>query len=245
MNQTWLIIGATSSIAKAFARAVAKDGAAVLLAGRDMDDLNRCAADCAARGAPLAEALALDLRESSGFASIVARMAEQEGALNVAMFAGSMPEQAEIDADPGLIGGVVTDSFTGPAELLQMLAPLIEARGTGTVVGVGSVAGDRGRIGNYVYGAAKAGFATYLSGLRNRLTRAGGHVVTVKPGFVDTAMTFGLEGMFLVASPDKVAEDILKAVRKKRNVIYTPFFWRYIMLIIRHVPEFIFKKLSI
>ncbi len=132
--------------------------------------------------------------------------------------------------------------------MLQLLASEIEARGAGTIVGVGgSVAGDRGRIGNYVYGAAKAGFATYLSGLRNRLTRAGGHVVTVKPGFVDTAMTWGgIEGMFLVASPpDAVARDILKAVAKRRNVIYTPFFWRWIMLIIRLIPEPIFKKLSI
>jgi short-subunit dehydrogenase len=126
-----------------------------------------------------------------------------------------------------------------------MLAPLIEARGSGTVIGVGSVAGDRGRIGNYVYGAAKAGFATYLSGLRNRLTRAGGHVVTVKPGFVDTAMTWGLPGMFLVSSPEAVADALLKAVRKRRNVLYTPFFWRYIMLIIRNIPEPIFKKMSI
>jgi len=125
------------------------------------------------------------------------------------------------------------------------LAPVIEARGGGTVVGVGSVAGDRGRIGNYVYGSAKAGFHTYLSGLRNRLNRSGGHVVTVKPGFVDTGMTWGIEGMFLVAPPEKVAEDILKAVAKKKNTIYTPFFWRYIMLIITHIPEFIFKKLSV
>jgi len=110
---------------------------------------------------------------------------------------------------------------------------------------VGSVAGDRGRIGNYVYGAAKAGFHTYLSGLRNRLTKSGGHVVTVKPGFVDTGMTWGLDGMFLVASPDDVARDILKAVNKGRNTVYTPFFWRYIMLIIRHIPEFLFKKMSI
>ena len=126
-----------------------------------------------------------------------------------------------------------------------MIAPLIEERGSGTIVGVASVAGDRGRIGNYVYGAAKAGFATYLSGLRNRLTKAGGHVVTVKPGFVDTAMTWGLPGMFLVASPNDVAKAILNAVDKKKNEIYTPFFWRYIMLIIRNIPEAIFKKMSI
>jgi short-subunit dehydrogenase len=156
-----------------------------------------------------------------------------------------MPPQAEIDADPALIAGVAADSFTGPAQVLSRVAPLIEARGAGTIVGVASVAGDRGRVGNYVYGAAKAAFATYLSGLRNRLTRSGGHVVTVKPGFVDTAMTWGLPGMFLVAPPEAVAASILKAVRRQRNVIYTPFFWRYIMMIIRAVPEPIFKKLSI
>ncbi len=158
---------------------------------------------------------------------------------------GQCPNRTEIDADPALIDGTVTDNFAGPARLLQMLAPLMEARGGGTVIGVGSVAGDRGRIGNYVYGAAKAGFHTYLSGLRNRLTRAGGHVVTVKPGFIDTAMTWGLPGLFLVATPDAVARDLTHAVAKKRNVIYTPFFWRYIMLIIRHIPEFIFKKMKI
>ncbi len=243
--KTWIILGATSAMARAFARKVAGDGAAVLLAGRDLEDLTMLATDCILRGARLAEALAFDARDAGGFAALIARMAAEEGELNAAVFVGSMPPQTEIDADPTLIDGTVTDSFTGPAHFLQMLAPLIEARGGGTVVGVGSVAGDRGRIGNYVYGAAKAGFHTYLSGLRNRLTRAGGHVVTVKPGFVDTAMTWGLPGMFLVAAPEAVADDIMKAVKKRRNVIYTPFFWRYIMLIIRHIPEPIFKKMKI
>ncbi|MEO1239094.1 MAG: SDR family NAD(P)-dependent oxidoreductase, partial [Pseudomonadota bacterium] len=96
-----------------------------------------------------------------------------------------------------------------------------------------------------VYGSAKAGFHTYLAGLRNRLGRSDVHVVTVKPGFVDTAMTWGLEGMFLVASPEKVAHDILRAVDKRRNVIYTPFFWWGIMSIIKSIPEPIFKKLSV
>ncbi|MGB7261246.1 MAG: SDR family NAD(P)-dependent oxidoreductase [Albidovulum sp.] len=245
MTTTWIILGATSAMARAFARAVSADGAAVLLAGRDADDLATLAADCALRGARLAEAVEFDARKPKGFAALITRMEAEEGELNAAVFVGSMPDQSAIDADPSLIDGVVTDSHTGPARFLQMLAPLMEARGGGTVVGVGSVAGDRGRLGNYVYGSAKAGFATYLSGLRNRLTRAGGHVVTVKPGFVDTAMTWGLPGMFLVASPDKVAADIQTAVKKKRNTIYTPFFWRYIMLIIMHVPEFIFKKMKI
>ncbi len=245
MTETWIILGATSSMARGFARAVADNGDAVLLAGRDMDDISQTAADCLARGARLAEPVRFDARKPAGFAAIIKRAEAEDGQINVAVFVGSMPEQDAIDADPALIDGTVIDNFAGPARFLQMLAPVLEARAGGTVVGVGSVAGDRGRIGNYVYGSAKAGFHTYLAGLRNRLTRSGGHVVTVKPGFVDTAMTWGIEGMFLVATPEKVAADILKAVKKKKNTIYTPFFWRYIMLIITHIPEFIFKKLSV
>ena len=245
MSESWIILGATSSMARAFARAVADRGDAVFLAGRDIEDIKATAQDCALRGARLAEVLTFDARKPDGFPKLIDRIEREEGQINAAVFVGSMPDQSAIDADPSLIDGTVADSFTGPARLLQMLAPVIEARGGGTVVGVGSVAGDRGRVGNYVYGAAKAGFHTYLSGLRNRLTRSGGHVVTVKPGFVDTAMTWGIDGMFLVAPPEKVAEDILNAVKKKRNVIYTPFFWRYIMLIIRSIPEPIFKKMSI
>ncbi|MFQ5438366.1 MAG: SDR family oxidoreductase [Paracoccaceae bacterium] len=245
MMENWLILGASSAIARAFARRVAKTGARVFLAGRDMDDLARSADDCRLRGAQTAEALRFDARRPAGFAAIYARLAAEDGVLNVAVFVGSMPEQSAIDADPALIDTTLGDSFTGPARFLQGFVPLMEARGAGTVVGLASVAGDRGRVGNYVYGSAKAGFATYLGGLRNRLTRAGGHVVTVKPGFVDTAMTWGLEGMFLVASPDDVAASIERAVQRRRNVIYTPFFWRLIMLIITHIPEAIFKKMSI
>lgn len=245
MAETWVILGATSSMARALARKLADRGDGLILAGRDMADLEATAADCQLRGAERAEAMRFDARDPETFGPILERLSEADTVLNAAVFVGSMPPQDQIDTDPGLIDGTVTDSFTGPARFLQAMAPMIEERSGGTVVGVGSVAGDRGRLGNYVYGAAKAGFHTYLSGLRNRLTRSGGHVVTVKPGFVDTAMTWGIEGMFLVAPPEAVADDILKAVRKKRNVIYTPFFWRYIMLIIRSVPEPIFKKLSI
>ncbi|WP_372838556.1 SDR family NAD(P)-dependent oxidoreductase [Phaeovulum sp.] len=244
-DRTWIILGASSAMARATARALAGEGAGLLLAGRDAADLALIAADCQLRGARFAEAVHFDARDAAGFAALIERASAEEGELNAAVFVGSMPAQADIDADPGLIGHVVSDNFSGPAEFLHRLAPLLEARGGGNIVGVGSVAGDRGRLGNYCYGAAKAAFHTYLSGLRNRLGRAGVHVVTVKPGFVDTAMTWGLPGMFLVASPDAVARAILKAVRKRRNVIYAPFFWRWIMLIIRTVPEPIFKKLKI
>lgn len=245
MSETWIILGATSAMARAFARKQAQSGANLLLAGRDMAELKRIAVDCQLRGASSAEAVGFDARKPAKFELVIDAATAHTGTLNAAVFVGSMPEQAAIDEDPGLIDGVIQDSFTGATRFLHLLAPHLEAREGGTIIGVGSVAGDRGRVGNYVYGAAKAGFHTYLSGLRNRLGRHGVHVVTVKPGFVDTAMTWGIEGMFLVASPEAVANDLLKAVRKNRNVVYTPFFWRYIMLIIRHIPEFIFKKLSI
>lgn len=245
MTETWIILGATSSMARAFARAVARDGANVILAGRDAKDLDASAADCRLQGASVAHAARFDARDANTFTTIIESATALEGMINVAVFVGSMPTQDQIDADPSLIAGTVTDNYAGPAAFLQMIAPHMEERGGGTVAGVGSVAGDRGRIGNYVYGSAKAGFHTYLSGLRNRLTRSGGHVVTVKPGFVDTAMTWGIEGMFLVATPDKIAADILKAVEKRKDVIYTPGFWRLIMGIIKAIPERLFKKLSV
>jgi len=191
MNSTWIIVGATSSMARAFARKVAEDGCHVLLAGRDMADMKRTKKDCELRGAPSAFAVMFDARKPGTFDEICVKAAVQDGEINVAVFVGSMPEQSAIDEDPNLIDGTIQDSFTGPAQLLHRLAPLMEERGCGTVIGVGSVAGDRGRLSNYVYGSAKAGFHTYLAGLRNRLGRSGVHVVTVKPGFVDTAMTWG------------------------------------------------------
>ncbi|MEO0946372.1 MAG: SDR family NAD(P)-dependent oxidoreductase, partial [Pseudomonadota bacterium] len=125
------------------------------------------------------------------------------------------------------------------------LAPLLEDNGKGTVVGVGSVAGDRGRLGNYVYGASKAGFHAYLSGLRNRLGRSGVHVVTVKPGTVDTAMTWGMDKLPFLAQPEKVAGDIVKAADKRKDVLYTPFIWWPVMTVIKSIPERVFKKLQI
>jgi short-subunit dehydrogenase len=245
MSETWIILGATSSMARAFAREVALQGAGLLLCGRDAGELQALATDGKLRGAAFAEALKFDARDVASFGPIAERARLTEGRLNVAVFCGSMPPQAEVETNPSLLPGVIADSFTGPAELLLMLAPLMEARGKGTVIGVGSVAGDRGRLSNHVYGAAKAGFATFLAGFRNRMARKGVHVMTVKPGFVDTAMTWGLPGMFLVASPEQVADALLRAARRKRNVLYVPTFWWFIMTIIKSVPEFVFKKLKI
>lgn len=245
MKQTWIILGASSAMAKAFARLVAGKGADLILCGRDHQDLEANAIDCLLRGSPAAQVMQFDSREPATFAPIINAGRETGGMLNVAVFASSMPPQSEIDNDPQLGAAMILDNFSGPMQFLHAIAPILESQKGGTVIGVGSVAGDRGRIKNYVYGATKAAFHTYLSGLRNRLGRSGAHVITVKPGFVDTAMSWGNEGMFLVAGPDDVAADLWKAVAKKRNTIYTPWFWRWIMAIIVSIPEFVFKKLSI
>lgn len=244
-RQTWIILGASSTIAKAFTRSVAETGAHVILAGRRMDDLAAIATDADARGASGATPIAFDARDPGTFQASVDAAVATGGTINCAVFVGSMPAQDAIDADPALVDGTITDSFTGPARFLQMLAPIMIKQGAGQIVGVGSVAGDRGRVGNYVYGAAKAGFATYLSGLRNHLGRHGVHVLTVKPGPVDTAMTQGLGKQPFMTTADAVVADIHKALRKKRNVLYTKLIWWPVMTIIKLIPEPIFKKMSI
>ena len=161
---------------------------------------------------------------------------------------GLMGDHDENVRDPGAAKIVIDTNFTGPAAIFGILAERFAARGSGILVGVGSVAGDRGRNRNYVYGAAKAGFEAYLSGLRNRmaLRKSGVQVVTVKPGFVDTAMTEGMELPAAVTSqPEEVGRAILKAVQKRRDVIYVRPIWRLIMAIIRAIPEPIFKKIDI
>ncbi len=247
MSGVWIVLGATSAIAREFARAAARGGADVLLAARDLDDASATAADIAIRTGRRCEAVKFDAADTHAHAELVAWAQEFAAGVPLSVFLafGSMPEQAAIDADPSLIGPTVATNFTSAAEILHRLAPVLEAQGTGAIVALGSVAGDRGRLKNYVYGSAKAGLHAYLQGLRARLVRKGVHVVTLKPGFVDTAMTWGLPGMFLVAPPAAIAQAALAAVAKKRDIVYAPLFWWGIMTIIRHIPERIFKKLNI
>ena len=245
-GRTWLVLGASSSVARAFARLVAASGAAVLLAGRDPDDLARSAADLTARYGARAEVLVFDARDAASSAALVQRCAAlPPGTLDVFLAFGAMPEQAAMEADPALATATIEATYTGAVAVLLGLAPLLEAGKRGHVVVLGSVAGDRGRLKNYVYGSAKAGLAVFTAGLRNRLFRSGVLVTTVKPGFLDTAMTWGLPGLFLVASPEAAARACLKAALKGREVVYVPAVWALIMLIIRLIPERIFKRLSI
>jgi len=245
MIETWIVIGASSAIGRAFAREAAARGADVILAGRDKADLDRTASDIRIATGRGAMVFPFDALDTASHETLVGVAGATPGVVNVALLFANMPEQAAMDADPTLALACIDTGLRGAISILHRLAPVLERRGAGTVVGFGSVAGDRGRLKNYIYGATKAGLHTYLAGLRNRLGRSGVHVLTVKPGFVDTAMTWGLPCLFLVASPDEVARACLDAASRRRDVIYVPWFWRGIMTIICTIPERVFKRLSI
>jgi short-subunit dehydrogenase len=159
---------------------------------------------------------------------------------------GTMGDQGESERNPQAAALVMRTNYEGPALILGLFAERMAARGNGALVGVSSVAGDRGRATNYVYGSAKAGFTAFLSGLRNRLAKQGVHVVTVKPGFVATRMTEGMDlPGALVASPEEVAEAVHRAVARHRDVIYVRLVWWPLMSVIRAIPERIFKRLKL
>jgi len=242
---TWVVLGGSSSIGRAFARTAAATGAEILLAGRDEEDLERTAGDIATQFSVAAECLRFDALDIASHDTLCDAVGGREGPVGIFLLFGFMPEQTEIDADHELGRQTIDVNYTGAVSALSRLAPLLEERPGSRVVVLSSVSGDRGRLKNYVYGSAKAGLNAYLQGLRARLWRTGSSVTTVKAGFIDTDMTFGSPGLFLVATPTACAEACLTLALKEREVAYFPWFWRYIMLIIRVIPERIFKRMSI
>ena len=241
-----LVLGARSEIAQALARRLAKEGWGLVLAARRAEELRPLASDLELTLDCEATLLEFDALQITQLPGLAARVREAAGEFELVLLVfGYMGDQERVRRDPGEMARTLETNFTAAALTLGHLANYLEKRGSGGIIAVTSVAGDRGRQSNYVYGAAKGGLGLFLQGLRSRLHPAGVHVLTAKPGFVDTAMTEGLDGLFLVASPDRVAGDILRAWRKRRDVVYTPWFWRWIMLAVRMLPERIFKKLSL
>ena len=240
-----LILGATSAIARATAVAFAARGDSLYLASRDEEELRRIAADLRLRYGVevhhgLFDAEATGTHEAF-FKSVVAAMPNLSGVVLAFGYLGD--QQAVRDFNVG--AKVIAGNFTGAASILSHCANYFEPLHYGFIIGISSVAGDRGRQSNYLYGAAKGALSLYLQGLRNRLYPKGVRVITVKPGFVDTAMTYGLPGLFLVASPRYVGERIVRALDESADVVYLPWFWRYIMLAIKHIPEKIFKRMKL
>lgn len=247
MGRRALILGAKSAIAQALARRLAAAGYDLVLAARQCQQLEPFAADLRLHTERVVHLWEFDALAGEGMADLPERVVRSCGPfeLGVLVF-GYLGNQRQAQVESAELERILHTNFTQAAVALSHLARYLEARGEpGGLIAIGSVAGDRGRQSNYAYGAAKGGLALFLQGLRNRLAATPVHVLTVKPGFVDTPMTRELEGLFLVASPEKVAGDILRAYERRRDVLYTPWFWRYIMLIIKHIPEGIFKRLKL
>lgn len=244
--QKILIIGATSAIAEATARLFAERGDRLHVLARNRERLETMAKDLKIRGA---ESMAFDVLDVSDFGRhptlLEAAITALEG-IDIALIAhGTLPDQKACEkAFQHTLEELNTNAIS-TISLLTYLANYFERQGHGTIAVISSVAGDRGRQSNYVYGTAKAAVTVFLQGLRNRLHKAGVRVVTVKPGFVDTPMTAEFQKGLLWAQPEKVAKDIVKAISKSKDVLYTPWYWWPIMFLIRSIPEPLFKRMSL
>lgn len=235
-----LIVGATSSLAQALCRELAAaQGMRFVLMGRDEAELEVLAGDLLARYGARSELMVADLLDPD-FSP--ARCIGQLDFDLLVLAAGDMGADDPSDADA--LEPTVRLNYVIPAQLAALAAQKMAARKGGSIVIISSVAGDRGRQSNFAYGSAKAGLNAFASGLRNRYDKEGVHVMTVKPGFIDTSMTWGMKSP-LIAPRTAVAQRIVAAWKKKKDVIYAPFFWRFIMLIIIHIPEKIFKRLKL
>jgi short-subunit dehydrogenase len=242
-----LVVGASSGIGEALARQLAAGGARVVLVARREDELRRIMEEInVGAGCERAIAVAHDVRAVDDVPDLVQEIARRLGGLDLVVYAaGTMPQVGADEFDTAKDREMIEVNLFGAVAWLNPVADRMVRLGRGTIVGIGSVAGDRGRAPNPVYCTSKAGFHAYLEALRNRLARRGVKVVTIKPGFVDTAMTRGKGGLFWVISADRAAEIILAKARRGVVTAYVPARWRVVMTIVRSIPSFIFSRLGI
>jgi short-subunit dehydrogenase len=234
-----LILGATSGIAKALAREFARHGLELVLAGRDLDEMQTIAADARVRYGTNSEIVEFDATDFDSHPKFWQNCGTLDG---VVCCFGVMHAQNDAETDWKKSHEMIEVNYSAYVSILNIAANEFEARGRGFIALLSSVAGDRGRRSNYIYGSTKAAVSTYAEGLRARLFASGVSVTTVKPGPVDTAMSFGLDKLPLLAPPEKVASDIYRGIRRKADVVYTPAPWRFIMAILCLVPSFLWKR---
>jgi decaprenylphospho-beta-D-erythro-pentofuranosid-2-ulose 2-reductase len=244
---TVIVLGAASGIGRAVADELARRGYDLLLAGRDAEELAALADDLRLRHGVETRCQAFDALalETHGAVVEACRLASRDSLAGAVACFGYLGDQSVAQQDPMETKRILDTNLLGAASILGLLANHFEAKRRGFLCAISSVAGDRGRQSNYVYGAAKAGLTVFLQGLRNRLFRSGVRVITIKPGFVDTKMTYGRPGMFLVASPQRVARRIVTAILQGKDESYVPSFWRPLMFIVRSIPERIFKRMRL
>lgn len=241
-----LVFGATSAIVQETLKLFARDGASCYLCARRQDDLQRVADDLRVRGAREVFVAAFDASDVGTMAAAIddclAKFPQLDGLL---IGHGILPHQKDCESDEAKLQSAVAINFTSIAAILNRLTPHFESGGSGCIAVISSVAGDRGRQSNYLYGATKSALAAYLSGLRQRLHQCGVRVITIMPGFVDTPMTRDFRKGILWASPAAVGKGIYQACARADGVVYLPWFWRPIMTVIRAIPEGVFKRLAL
>jgi short-subunit dehydrogenase len=241
-----LVLGATSGIAEATCRIWAGQGARLFLVARNAEKLAAVAADLRTRGASYVDTAVADLDNTEQHAALLSHAVNSLTGLDVAYLTyGILGDQAKAEQDFNTAAQIIYTNYMAPVSLLTWLANFCVQRHAGTLAVISSVAGDRGRKSNYLYGSSKAGLSAFLGGLRNRVDREGVTVLAIKPGPVKTAMTSGMKGSEKFADVNAVAQSIVKAIDKRQDVLYVPFQWQPIMFIIRNIPERIFKKLNL
>lgn len=242
-----LIIGAGSAIAEACARIWAERGASLFLVARNPEQLADIAADLRVRGAQAVETAVLDVNDTAAHAAMLDACGDSLGRIDVALIAhGTLPEQTACEQRPEQMLRELSTNGTSVMALLMALAQRMAAQGGGALAVITSVAGDRGRPSNYVYGAAKGAVSIFCEGLRARLFKAGVAVVEIRPGFVNTPMTQGLPlPQALVSEPGRIAQRIVRAIDQRRDIVYAPAYWALIMWVIRSIPRAVFKRLAL
>ncbi|MDY6919889.1 MAG: SDR family oxidoreductase [Pseudomonadota bacterium] len=245
--KNWIIVGATSAIAEAVCRLWAVRGYRLFLVGRDQSRLDTLGKDYQVRGADAVHSFVMDVNDFDQHAPCWQAAEQQMGRVDGIFIAhGTLPDQSACEESVQQALTEINTNGLSIVSLCTLAANQLQQQGQGTIAVISSVAGDRGRQSNYVYGAAKGMVSIFLEGLRNRLYSKGVQVTTIKPGFVDTPMTADFDkGGPLWASADQVATGIVRAIDRGRNVAYLSWFWWCIMTIIKHIPEFIFKRLSL
>jgi decaprenylphospho-beta-D-erythro-pentofuranosid-2-ulose 2-reductase len=241
-----LALGATSAIAEATLRLLAEQGASFFLVARNREKLAAVRDDLLTRGAAAVTGAVADLDDTAAHAALLAQAVSALGRVDLALLAhGVLGDQAAAERDYAAAEAVLRTNLLSAVSLIAWLANYFEGEHRGVLAVISSVAGDRGRKSNYVYGASKGGLNVFLDGVRNRIDRAGVHVLTIKPGFVTTPMTAHLPQNALFAPPAQVARHILRAIDKRKDVAYVPPYWGLIMLVVRSVPRRIFKKMNL
>ncbi|MEZ4436819.1 MAG: SDR family oxidoreductase [bacterium] len=241
-----LVLGATSRVARELASRYAEAGHAIAVCARDLAEAERIAADIQVRHEVPAVARAFDATAFEGHAALIEGIEAALDPIEVAVVAfGEMGDQEVSQDDFAAARRVIEINYTGAASICEAIAAVMEPRGRGAIIGLSSVAGDRGRQSNYFYGSAKGAFSLYLGGLRNRLFAAGVRVLTVRLGFVDTRMTYGMQTGIPIADPAGVSRQIIAALERGEDNVYLPRFWRGIMGVIKVIPEGVFKRLKL